>query len=184
MSAIALRLVVRLVRLWTAAVTAGLPAAARDRRREEIASDLWEFHQDPSRGGDLASALRVAARLLVGIPDDIIWRIGQQLANGQEGLMMERLTAWWPRLAIRAAVVLAISTLIAIVLAGQALRPATLPPVAPAPPLEILRLHVRTPPVPPPPPPLRRDGVREPDWAGLLREIHLARRQSAMEAMR
>ena len=117
----------------------------------------------------MASTFRVLARLVFGIPDDLAWRLTQQSLRP---------------LAIRLGVALATVAIVAVMLVNQALRPSGLPAVTPAPPLEVLRLQVRMPPVPPPPPPLKRQGVRDPDWAGLLLQIHEMRRDTADERIR
>lgn len=150
-----LRLAITLVRLWTKRYTSGVPPAIGDRRREEIESDLWEFEHDPDRGGEMASAFRVLARWLLGVPDDVLWKLNQRTLRP---------------LAVRVAVALATLAVVAIVLVGQALRPPTLPTVTPAPPPDILTLHKRTPPVapPPPPPPPIAGQKHQPDWASLL----------------
>jgi hypothetical protein len=60
-----------LARAWTVLYTAGLPRATRDRRRAEIASDLWEQTHDE---GDSHPGLSVAARVVLGMPADLLWR--------------------------------------------------------------------------------------------------------------
>src|SRR5262245_34040720 len=70
-----LPLAMGLVRAWTRLYTQGLPRAERTARRAEIDSDLWEFEHDPeTRPGGLIAA-QVLARLLIGIPDDLAWRM-------------------------------------------------------------------------------------------------------------
>jgi hypothetical protein len=65
----ALRLVIGAVRTWTWFYTFGLPTQVRDRRLVEIESDLWEGLNDSS------SVAAVLGRLLLGVPDDIHWRL-------------------------------------------------------------------------------------------------------------
>ncbi|MGE5245861.1 MAG: hypothetical protein ACM3SQ_16690 [Betaproteobacteria bacterium] len=66
-----------LVRAWTWLYTLPLDVAARDGRRAEIASDLWEFRNDPCGGGRWRG-VHVLARAALGVPDDLLW-IGEQL---------------------------------------------------------------------------------------------------------
>src|SRR5438105_9484836 len=70
-----LPLATRLVRAWTRVYTLGLPPAAQIARRDEIASDLWELEHDPDRPAGRWTSMQVVARLLVGIPDDLLWRL-------------------------------------------------------------------------------------------------------------
>jgi hypothetical protein len=143
------------VRGWTRLYTSGLPIDARDRRRQEIESDLWEFVHDDGRG-ELAQAIAIFARLALGIPDDVGWRMEQHRIR---------------RIAFRSVLALAAITVLLIGWIQQALEPPALPAVAPAPPLEILRVHVRMPPVPPPPPPLGREGVKDPEVSKRVRGL-------------
>jgi hypothetical protein len=59
-------------RAWTAIYTRGLPEEVAARRRDEIASDLFEHADElgPSTGQQLA----VVGRVLWGIPADLSWR--------------------------------------------------------------------------------------------------------------
>ena len=77
MTSIIARTAVRLVLLWTAVYTWRLPAAARDTRREEITCDLWHSLHDPDARPGLAMTLQILFRLLLGIPDDVLWRFAQ-----------------------------------------------------------------------------------------------------------
>jgi TonB family protein len=72
-----LRLANAAVRLWTRVYTWRVPPPMRDARREEIESDLWESEHDQALDGRLGLSLRVFARLLIGIPDDLGWRVEQ-----------------------------------------------------------------------------------------------------------
>lgn len=51
--------------------TAGLPDDVAAERRAELASDVWEQRHDPSYAGDRA----IVARLLRGVPADLVWRV-------------------------------------------------------------------------------------------------------------
>jgi hypothetical protein len=58
-----------LVRRWTHLCTSGLPRDSRDRRRAEIESELWEAERAAT------SSLIVLARLVLGMPADVAWRV-------------------------------------------------------------------------------------------------------------
>ncbi len=66
----------RVARWWVSAYTKGLAPEARDRRREEIASDLWEQQEEARTRGEPASitARAVLARITAGLPADLSWR--------------------------------------------------------------------------------------------------------------
>jgi uncharacterized protein (TIGR03435 family) len=70
----AVRLAARLVRLWTRAYTLGMSLPAREARLHEIDSDLWECLHDADRR---TSAIEMLTRLLLGVPDDLLWRVEQ-----------------------------------------------------------------------------------------------------------
>ena len=67
----------RLTRTWVGAYTRGIPAEFRDRRREEIDSDLWEqSHHDREQGRASAqTSLEITVRLMLGMPADLSWRL-------------------------------------------------------------------------------------------------------------
>lgn len=72
-----LDLALHITRSWVSAYTRGLPHDVRAERREEIDCDLWHQRQlaeleRPLRG---AAAASVILRLILGVPDDIFWRI-------------------------------------------------------------------------------------------------------------
>ena len=68
---------IALTRAWTALYTRGLPPDLRAERREEIDCDLWHQQRlaDLEREPVMGTAVQVAARLLLGVPADILWRI-------------------------------------------------------------------------------------------------------------
>jgi uncharacterized protein (TIGR03435 family) len=70
------------VRGWTRLYTWRMPAESREVRRAEIESDLWEFQQDAVQSSFINPAAHVLIRLLVGIPDDLRWRMDQAGAKG------------------------------------------------------------------------------------------------------
>jgi hypothetical protein len=146
---LAFTLAASLVCWWTRIYTRGLPSEVRDRRREEIASDLWELEHDRDRKGRGASTLGVLARLVAGIPDDVGWRMEQHTVR---------------RIALRSTIALAAIALVVTVAAQQALRPPALPAISPAPPPDILTLARRTAPIPPPPPPPKPGEKPDPDY--------------------
>jgi hypothetical protein len=73
---------VRIVRWWTRAYTAFLPADARLARRAEVESDLWESLADPDATPD------ILPRLLLGLGDDLAWSVEHMDTTG-------RASAWW-----------------------------------------------------------------------------------------
>jgi len=81
-----LAIAVGLTRSWTALYTRGLPAELRDRRRDEIESDLWEQRRldDFEQTAAADTAVEVLLRLVLGAPADIIWRI-EAGANARSG---------------------------------------------------------------------------------------------------
>jgi hypothetical protein len=72
--------IIRPIRWWVHLYTAGLPPRIRDDRRAEIESDLWEQSRFAARQGfgHVAFALAVWTRWLLGIPDDLAWRVEQR----------------------------------------------------------------------------------------------------------
>ena len=75
MSAPLMRIAVGCVRGWTRLYTWRMPAAFRTTRRAEIESDLWECQCGADRDPRAGSAIHVLLRLLLGMPDDIGWRV-------------------------------------------------------------------------------------------------------------
>src|SRR5215470_16905466 len=67
---------IALVKGWTRLYTTRLEPVSRDRRRAEIESDLWEFHEDfrRHRASPVGIAIYMLIRLLAGIPHDLLWR--------------------------------------------------------------------------------------------------------------
>jgi hypothetical protein len=73
-----------LVLRWVALYTRGLPDDTRQNRRDEIHDDLWSQLQDAaesSRGTRSVSG-EILARLLLGVPADIGWRLEQSQVSG------------------------------------------------------------------------------------------------------
>jgi hypothetical protein len=123
-----------IVRAWTCVYTWRLPAYVRDARRAEIASDLWECRQDPAYGSNLRAALHVLLRLLLGVPDDLEWRV---------------MRSPHPRLFVLRAAATTLVLLMAWVWV-QFLVPQPLPK-PPLPPMQFVSDRPEPPPAPPPP---------------------------------
>jgi uncharacterized protein (TIGR03435 family) len=70
------------VRGWTWLYTWHMSSLCRETRRAEIESDLWEFQCDAAEDHRLRSALHILVRLLIGIPDDLGWRVEQGAVAG------------------------------------------------------------------------------------------------------
>ena len=62
-------------RNWVAVYTLGLPPSVRDARRAELQSDLWEQRLEIRSGTSNSLAKGVLARVLGGVPADILWAI-------------------------------------------------------------------------------------------------------------
>lgn len=126
-----------IVRTWTRLYTWRLPAHARDTRRGEIESDLWEFAHDRGSERDVMPAFHVLARLFAGIPDDVSWRASQVTVGSTP---------------MRAAISVATA---AIVVTAVWVYAVTMPVDLPAPAPLVKIVEVYPPPPPPPPPPPR-----------------------------
>jgi len=138
-----LRLAVAVVRAWTHFYTWRLPPGLRDARRDEIDSDLWESAHDPAPDRRLRLPLRMVARMLIGMPDDLGWRFEQ--VHALDGSMRMRL-----------AVTLGAAGVLVVWLA-IALRASPMPDL-PSPPRFPFRVVKAPPPPPPPPPPCAPPG--------------------------
>ena len=65
-----------IARAWMRLYTIGLPDGARERREQQLDSDLWE-HQVDRLGADVAPGmvgLEVLGRTVRGMPADLLWR--------------------------------------------------------------------------------------------------------------
>ncbi|MGE3075822.1 MAG: hypothetical protein AB7N24_19060 [Dehalococcoidia bacterium] len=87
-----------IARRWVKAYTRGLPEGARDSRRAEVDSDIWEHLHDSSRR---APGLEIFLRSILGIPADLTWRLeqatfGERLTGMFAAILgrLERLTSW------------------------------------------------------------------------------------------
>ena len=82
MTSLLTRLVVKCVRGWTWLYTWHMPPALRATRRAEIESDLWEWQGDAAGDHSLGFALQILLRFLIGIPNDLGWRLEQAAVAG------------------------------------------------------------------------------------------------------
>jgi hypothetical protein len=139
-----------IVRAWTFIYTWGLPRAQQERRRSEIESDLWESASHDDSGA--APALQIIGRFLLGLFDDLRWRVEQS-----EAARSERQAVAVTLAAIVLLVVMWISVAASRVEAPQ-------PPDAP----ELGWRHKNRPappPPPPPPPPCNPPGIGRPAFS-------------------
>jgi hypothetical protein len=143
----AVRVAMAAVRGWTHLYTWGLEKHAREARRDEIESDLWESAHDGDTEPETL-ALCVWTRLLGGLVDDVRWRAAQ--VTGTE------LYAW------RVGTTFALAILIGLWI----VKAATLPVGRPRPPLppkiDVRPMSMRQPPPPPPPPCLPESFKQDP----------------------
>lgn len=85
------------VRRWVAIYTFGLPAPIRERRRGEVAGDLADEALDAVRRGETAGLRRRRIeRWIVGIPDDLAWRLIDAPADVRALRVTLRPTPWIP----------------------------------------------------------------------------------------
>jgi hypothetical protein len=125
-----------IVRAWTRLYTWRLPPLARDTRRSEIDSDLWEFTHDRDRNRTVGPAIHVIARLIAGIPDDVSWRASHVVVGSTP---------------MRAAITVGTAVIVATAVWVYAVTaPVDLP--APAPLVKVVEVYPPPPPPPPPPP--------------------------------
>ncbi len=68
-----------LAQWWTRAYTVGTPGDLAYARRAEIEADIWEFERDVRRTDQ--GAATAWARLLLGVPDDLSWRLAQGVST-------------------------------------------------------------------------------------------------------
>jgi hypothetical protein len=137
---------IALVRGWTWLYSRGMDPASRDRRRAEIESDLWEFHEDARHRGASPSgiAVHMIARLGLGVPHDVLWRFEYE----KDGAATYRRSAWLTAGAIGATVCIAALWAFFAVTSLVAL-----PPLPDSTHVERVYLQLKPPPPPPPPPP-------------------------------
>jgi hypothetical protein len=121
-------------RRWAATYTFGLPAETRDRRREEIAGDLWEQqHDDEDDHGHHRSAAGLAARVCSGMPADLLWRAGERRRIGRLELANLAIDRAWDRrmrLVGRGVVLAAVACFVPIAVGLPVLLVVTVPAAA------------------------------------------------------
>jgi hypothetical protein len=146
-----LRFAIAVVRAWTRLYTWRVQPALGEARTAEIESDLWEFLHDPDAVGGLKRPLHILARLVIGVPDDLTWRIEHARAGRRSARRTVALT-------VGAAIVFA-TLWITIGLSRS-----RLPHVPDAPPAgaTAFRDDPAPPPPPPPPPPCLPAGFASP----------------------
>jgi hypothetical protein len=157
-----LSIAIALVRRWTRLYTCRMEPALRDSRRAEIESDLWEFHEDARRSGHSPAgiAVHMLARLLLGMPHDVLWRF--DCLDDRTKAM--RRAAWLTAAAAGAAACVAAAWILFSVASLVALPPlpdsisvervmGLVPPPPPPPPTREYRTRFERPPPPPPAPP-------------------------------
>jgi len=135
MTSILVRISATAVRTWTSIYTWRMPRSVREARRAEIESDLWECQADD--GASPALPIQIIGRLVLGIFDDVRWRVGHMNRNSH----VARAVA----LSIATTAVLTCVWVVLGITTGAA-------PQAPATP-EVRWERVEYPPPPPPPPP-------------------------------
>jgi len=144
------RAAIAAARIWTALYTWRLPHALRDRRRAEIESDLWESCDGDA--ADSALAWQIISRLLLGMADDVRWRVDHAAVGSSQ---RQRLAV-----ALTAALLLTIAW---IGVTARRVDPPQ-PPVAPG--LDWRhRQRQAPPPPPPPPPPCNPPGIGRPAFS-------------------
>ena len=134
-------LAIGLARWWTRVYTVGIPGRFAEVRRAEIEADLWEFERDiqPTAHG----AASAWARLMLGVPDDLRWRLAQGVTAR---------AVWWSGSVV-------ISVLVSIVWLVSSTQVRDLPPPPVPAPFADESPRLPPPPPPPPPPPRPRAGT-------------------------
>lgn len=110
----------RAARAWCRIYTRGLPSDARDDRRRELESDMWEHLHDPD---EVDAPKALAGRFIRGIPADVRWRYRTLLDSRgarQRSQAMETTPkrSWWALLTTVAGAVLLVLSLGTFVAGG------------------------------------------------------------------
>ena len=120
-----------LARVWTTIYTIGLPPEIRNRRRQEIASDVWsQQHQEAGHSRASSSAAHVATRVVLGMPADLLWRSAQRRQTRRPALTNIAVDDGWDarmRSISRAAIILLIAFYAPIALGMPVILAITLP---------------------------------------------------------
>ena len=87
MSAALLRCALSFTRLWARVYTSGMEPELGDRRCSEIDSYLWETQRDllPTGRPAFGVAAQIVGCLLLGVPDDLMWRLEETRTRKQQG---------------------------------------------------------------------------------------------------
>ncbi len=113
-------------RRWVRGYTAWVDAEAAERRRAEIASDVWEQRADARERGSAPAtvAFSIAGRVVAGIPADLIWVRTQRLVMRGQPANRKVLTMntfghvaarwWW----VLGAAILAVIGIVALIAGG------------------------------------------------------------------
>ncbi|MBI5949543.1 MAG: DUF4386 family protein [Chloroflexi bacterium] len=83
-----------IARAWLRLYTVGLPAGVRERRAQELESDLWEHESDRFAGGTAASmvGIEILGRMVRGMPADLLWRFHLEGPQMDIKIPFERMT--------------------------------------------------------------------------------------------
>jgi hypothetical protein len=159
----ALAAALAIVRGWTRFYTAHMDSLARDRRRAEIESDLWELHEDARRRGasPTAIAIHMLLRFALGAVDDVAWRAEQTMLLPRivkqalwAGAVASIAFVWWLAASLQVVAPPPQGEGINVLRLLYPMRPVISVPSPPAPPIEFVEFaHYRASPPPPPPPP-------------------------------
>lgn len=89
----------RLVAVWVWLYTSGIPDGARDRRRAEMQSHIWEQIVESRNLGHTPDliAIQIILQLIIGAPEDLSWRWGVRRASARNPDAIERLRKRQPR---------------------------------------------------------------------------------------
>jgi hypothetical protein len=138
MTSLWLRIAMAAVRAWTRLYTWRMAPPVGEARCAEIESDLWEHLN--AENGDPTIPLKIIGRVILGIPDDVRWR-------------MEHVSSRPRYLRRTIAFTIGSAAVLAFLWVGSTARRVD-PPQPPVAPRFPLRRVQALPPPPPPPPPI------------------------------
>jgi hypothetical protein len=145
-----LRFATRAVLVWTHLYTWRLERSVRQARRAEIESDLWEQRKEAP--ANLRLALHIVGRLVLGVPDDVRWRVERVSSRRAYA---RRPVVW----------TVASAAVLACLWIGIAVGPVDPPKLPAVPDFSWRRVQVLPPPPPPPPPPCNPPGIGRPAFS-------------------
>lgn len=92
-----LQLAVALCRTWVRLYTLFLHREVRESRRAELESDLWEHRQHAllADSRPIVTTVELLVRLVIGIPDDLLWRFGPAVAASRANWSEELSDKGW-----------------------------------------------------------------------------------------